>query len=407
MERREFLRCAAAGIGAAMIGGGFSRSLAAEPKLERRNERPGMVYVRFGRTNLAVSRIIHGSLHTNRDRIPVLAKLYEAGVNFYDTSHVYGGGKSEEALGEFFADAGRRRNVFVCTKMNLIPELKAGKGVYEKAMALAEGSLKRLRTDWVDIMMLHGCSTLIDWVENPEWLRAAEDLRKQGKIRFVGISEHAKPAEVLNRAAACGRYDCAMVAFSIVKGDWGSLARSDKQSMDPALKVAKEKDLGIVAMKAALKAEEIVANASDPNLKKKGYSPYQLCYRYVLGVPGVHAVTCGMSTTAHVTENLAVPAIEIAAGQWQGLRQAAAASGVCGFCGTCLETCPAGLAVQDILRFHGYLIHGHATAAREQYAALPPHQQFPACRDCGRCEAACPGRVAIRQKLRAAHAVLS
>jgi len=407
MERREFLRFAAAGIGAAVVGGGLSPTFAAEPGLERRNERPGMVYVRFGRTNLAVSRIVQGCLHINRDRIPVLAKLYDAGVNLYDTSHVYGGGKSEETLGEFFADAGRRKNVFICTKMNLIPQLKAGQGVYEKAMTMAGAALKRLRTDCVDIMMLHGCSTLIDWVENPDWLRAAEDLKKQGKIRFVGISEHSKPAEVVQRAAACGRYDCAMVAFSLVKAEWGGMARTDMPSMDPGLKAAREKDLGIVAIKAALKAEEMLAKTTDPKLKARGYSPYQLCYRYILGVPGVHAVTCGMSTLAHVAENLAVPAIELAAAEWQGVRQAAAASGVCGFCGTCLGVCPGGVAVQDILRFHGYASHGHVAAAREAYAALPPESQAPACRDCGRCEDLCPGRVPIRRQLRAAHAALA
>jgi len=407
MERREFLRCAAAGIGAAVVGGGLSRTLAAEPKLERRNERPGMAYVRLGRTHLAVSRIAHGSLNTNRDRLPVVAKLYEAGVNLYDTSQVYGGGRSEEALGEFFADAGRRQNVFLCTKMNLIPQLKEGKGVYAKAMDMAEGSLKRLRTDHVDIMMLHGCNTLLDWVTDAEWLRAAEDMRKQGKVRFIGISEHSKPAEVLIAAAASGRYDCVMVAFSIVKGEWGSLARSDTPSMGPALKAAKEKDLGIVAIKAALKAEDILAKATDPKLKAKGYSPYQLCYRYILGVPGVHAVACGMTTLTHVAENLRVPSIELAAAEWQGLRQAAAASGVCGFCGTCLGVCPAGLPVQDILRFHGYWTHGHVAAARQEYAALPPESQASACRDCGRCEALCPGRVPIRRQLRAAHAALA
>jgi hypothetical protein len=407
MERREFLRFAAAGIGAAAFGGGLSGALAAEPKLERRNERQGMAYVRLGRTNLAVSRIAHGSQHTTRDRIPVLAKLYEAGVNLYDCSHVYGNGKAEEAMGEFFADAGRRKNVFICTKMNLIPQLKAGQGVYEKAMTLAEASLKRLRTDWVDIMMLHGCNTLVEWVENPDWFRAAEDLKKQGKIRFVGISEHTKPAEVLQRAAACGRYDCAMVAFSLAKAEWSGMGRADMPSIDPGLKAAREKDLGIVAIKAALKAEEMLAKAADPKLKAKGYSPYQLCYRYILGVPGVHAVACGMTTLAHVAENIAVPAIELAAADRAGLRQAAAASGVCGFCGTCLDACPAGVAVQDILRFQGYFSHGHAAAAREAYAALPSAAQAPACRDCGRCEAACPGRVPIRRQLRAAHAVLA
>jgi predicted aldo/keto reductase-like oxidoreductase len=80
---------------------------------------------------------------------------------------------------------------------------------------------------------------------------------------------------------------------------------------------------------------------------------------------------------------------------------------VCGFCGTCLDACPGGVAIQDILRFHGYWTHGHRAAARAAYAALSPPQQVAACRDCGRCEAACPGRVRIRVRLRQAHAALA
>ena len=409
MDRREFLCRAAGSVGAAAATGALSRVFAAapEPAPERRNEQAGMRYARLGRTNLMVSRIVHGSQLTTKERIPVLARLYEGGVNFFDTSHVYGGGRSEEAMGEFFGRDARRKNVFLCTKMDLQGQLREGKGVYERAMAMTEAALRRLRTDHVDIMMMHGCNTLIDWVTDAEWLRAAEDLKKQGKTRFIGVSEHAKPAEVLQRAAASGRYDVAMVAFSLVKAEWPGLGRTDVPTMEPALQAARQRDMGIVAMKAALRAEEMVANASDPRLKKTGYSAHQLCYRFVLGVPGVHAVTCGMVNLTQVEENLAVPAIDLAAADVEHLRRVAAASRVCGFCGTCLDACPNGIAVQDILRFQGYWGHGHREAARAEYAALPPARQAPACGDCGRCEAACPARVPIRLRLREAHHALA
>lgn len=407
MQRREFLRGAAA-AGCLVAGSRLASGLTAKkPKLESRNERPAMNYARLGRTNLKVSRITHGGLHTNAQRIPILAKLYEGGVNLFDTSHVYGGGRSEQAFGEFFSKASRRKNVFLCTKMDIRMQLRAGKGVYKKAIERAESSLRRLGTDHVDIMMLHGCTTLVDYVDNAEWLRAAEDLKKQGKIRFIGISEHQKPAETLKLAAAGGRYDVAMVAFSLVKAKWGSLGRTDVKTIQPALAAARKADMGIIAMKTASRAEDMVAKVSEPKLKKKGFSPYQLCYRYVLDMPGVTTVVCGMSNMTHVTENLAVPGIKLAARDAAHLERVAAASGVCGFCGTCLDVCPNGLAVQDVLRLHGYHVHGYHALARAEYAALAPHCRADACRDCGSCEAACPGRVPIRRALAEAHHALA
>ena len=408
MQRRDFLRGAAA-AGCLSAAGRLTGAIEEKPKvpLDRRNERAGMKYARLGRTNLMVSRITHGSLHTNRQRIPLLARLYEAGVNLFDTAQNYGGGRSEQAFGEFFSQDGRRKNVFIATKIDIRAHLRASKGVYQKAMERAESSLRRLRTDYVDILMLHGCTTLIDYVNDPEWLRAVEDLKKQGKIRFVGFSEHQKPAEVLKLTAAGGRYDVAMVAFSLVKAKWGSLGRTDVKTIEPALHTARKADMGVMVIKAAARAEQIVAKVSDPKLKKKGFSPHQLCYRYVLDLPGVVTVTCGMINLNQVKENLAVPGIELTARQREHLARMAAASGVCGFCGTCLDVCPNGVAVQDILRLHGYYGHGHRAAARAGYAALPSGRRATACRGCGACEAACPGRVAIRRGLREAHRALA
>ena len=407
MERREFIRRAVVGLGAVAIGGRLSAAAPADPKVEHRHEVPPMSYVRFGRTNLAVSRLVHGSLHTTRERLPLLAALYDGGVNFFDTAWRYGGGRSEEAFGEFFGQAGRRDKVFLASKVDIRDQLKAGRGAYEEAVKQTETSLKRLRTDRLDMLMLHGCTTLIDWIDHPEWLRACDDLKRQGKVRFIGVSEHAKPAEVLQKMAASGRYDMAMIAFSVTRGEWGGLSRTDRKSIEPALEVARKADLGIVVMKAAMQADQIVGEAPDPRLKKSGYSAWQLCYRWVLDVPNVHAVVSGMTNMTHVEENLKVPGMSLASADRRALERLAARSSVCGFCGTCLDACERGVAVQDILRFHGYWRHGYREAARADYAALAAGERADACRDCGACESACPRRLPIRRLLREAHDALA
>jgi predicted aldo/keto reductase-like oxidoreductase len=80
----------------------------------------------------------------------------------------------------------------------------------------------------------------------------------------------------------------------------------------------------------------------------------------------------------------------------------------CRLCETCVPACPAGVRIPDILRYRMYhQNYGHCRDARELYAALAPAQQVPACTACGRCERACPNGLAIREKLQAAHVLLT
>jgi len=103
-------------------------------------------------------------------------------------------------------------------------------------------------------------------------------------------------------------------------------------------------------MKAAFRADEIAAKIKDPRFKKKGFSIHQLCYRYVLDVPPVATVVCGMTNMTHVEENLKVPSIEFAAADREALERWAASSRTCGFCGACQEACPHGILTQGSRR---------------------------------------------------------
>ena len=115
-------------------------------------------------------------------------------------------------------------------------------GVYvETIVRSLEGSLQRLKTDHVDLMMCpHGAASAAE-VQIPEIYEAFEKLRKQGKVRFLGVSAHNDPAGVLKAAMQTGVYSLAMVACNIL--NWPYVA--------PVVEEAYNRDFGVIAMKTA------------------------------------------------------------------------------------------------------------------------------------------------------------
>lgn len=153
-----------------------------------------MEYRNLGRSGLQVSVVGLGcnnfgrraDLETTR---AVVHKALDLGINLLDTADVYGGaGLSEEFLGQ--ALEGRRREVVLATKfanpMGEGPMNRGGSRRY--IMAAAEASLRRLKTDYIDLYQMHAPDpkTPIE-----ETLRALEDLVRQGKVRYIGHSNFA------------------------------------------------------------------------------------------------------------------------------------------------------------------------------------------------------------------------
>jgi aryl-alcohol dehydrogenase-like predicted oxidoreductase len=112
---------------------------------------------------------------------------------------------------------------------------------YDRIIASAEESLKRLGTDYLDLFMCpHGASKPEE-TQIPEMFEAMEKLRRDGKVRFFGLSAHTDSAGVLSAAVESGMYDAVMIAYNIVNGDF----------TDAAVRNAYEYDVGVIAMKAA------------------------------------------------------------------------------------------------------------------------------------------------------------
>ena len=147
-------------------------------------------------TDLVVTRLAYGNAMIGLDSnspdfiaqtVPVIWAAYEQGITFFDTADVYGQGKSELALGQVLKDIpGSRRRLVIQSKCS-IRESGVIDSSREHITSAVEGSLKRLGTDHLDILLLHWPDSLI---EPEEVGRAFDELHSAGKVRYFGVSNY-------------------------------------------------------------------------------------------------------------------------------------------------------------------------------------------------------------------------
>lgn len=156
-----------------------------------------MQYTKLGRTALEVSRLCLGTMNfglktSAQDSYVIMDAAHEVGINYFDTANVYGNrGGTEEIIGDFFAQGGGRRDrTIVATKAYMsMGEWPNQKGLSAWAIRHeCENSLRRLKTDHIDIFQMHHVDRSASWDEVWE---AMETLRSQGKIIYVGSSNFA------------------------------------------------------------------------------------------------------------------------------------------------------------------------------------------------------------------------
>jgi aryl-alcohol dehydrogenase-like predicted oxidoreductase len=159
-----------------------------------------MEYVKLGNTGMDVSRLclgcmsfgdpskwIHQWVLDEENSRPIIKKALELGINFFDIANVYSGGTSEEILGKALKDYANRDEIVIATKVHgKMHEGPNGAGLSRKAiMSEIDKSLKRLRTDYVDLYIIHR------WDYNTpieETMEALHDVVKAGKTRYIGAS---------------------------------------------------------------------------------------------------------------------------------------------------------------------------------------------------------------------------
>src|SRR5689334_5391041 len=163
-----------------------------------------MQYTKLGRTGLKVSRLCLGTMnfgpHTSEeDSYAIMDKALELGINFFDTADVYGWkkgeGVTEAIIGNWFAQGNRRRDkVVLATKVYADMDLDPGDVTMKRGLSAVkirracDASLRRLKTDYIDLYQMHHVARDAAWDE--VW-QAYETLVQQGKVVYAGSSNFA------------------------------------------------------------------------------------------------------------------------------------------------------------------------------------------------------------------------
>ncbi|WP_376100758.1 aldo/keto reductase (plasmid) [Roseomonas sp. CCTCC AB2023176] len=273
-----------------------------------------------GRIDLEASRaVVHAAL--------------DAGITLYDTADVYGErGGSENALGEILGP--RRRDIVLATKfgmpMDAAETLKGGSRRY--VIAAVEASLRRLRTDWIDLYQLHRPDPLTPIYET---LRALEDLTRAGKIRYAGCSN--LPAWQVVEATWTAR-DLGLAGFISCQDEVSLLVRKHEAELMPAMRAYGLGLLPYFPLASGLLTGKYKRNTtmpSDARLTKtqrlaeryltdrnwtvaerladfaeaRGHTLLELAFSWLLARPPVSSVIAGATKPEQVAAN-------VAAGGW-------------------------------------------------------------------------------------------
>ena len=312
--------------------------------------------IKLGRTGLMVSASSFGALPVQRVSMDEAKKLlrmaYDGGINYFDTANAYS--DSEEKIGEALSDV--RHNIIISTKS----------GASDKATLLKhiELSLRRMKTDYIDILQLHNPGTLPD-PEDPDSLYGGLlEAQKKGWIRFIGITNHRN--QLAWDAVLSGKYDTLQFPFSSI---------SDEKDIALA-ELARDHDMGFIAMKGL--AGGLITNA-------------RTTFAFMKQHPWVVPIW-GIQRESELQEFLELeknpPTYDEEMKQLIARDRAELAGNFCHGCGYC-QPCPVGILIQNAARMSLLLRRSpyQSWLTDEMNAEM---MKIENCLHCGACASRCP-----------------
>jgi predicted aldo/keto reductase-like oxidoreductase len=356
---------------------------------------------RLGRTNLQVSIVGFGgtwiSELTSSEAVGVVRRAFDLGINYFDTAKL--DGDSEEKIGCALQDV--RDQCIIATK--------TGSRTKKESLEDFKCSLKRLKTDKLDIIQLHGIDdekTLTKAMGADGSLQTCKEARKHGLVDFIGITGH-KP-RVLVKAVESGEFDTVLVPLNVVT----------RQALEDLLPAAKANDVGVIVMKPlSAKTSTLITCLYNPSLSlisdepelkvllgKNSNDMVENALRFVLSqdiatvIPGLKSIQ-EVETAAKTAE------------QYNGLTEEEKnhfrfnlGEDFCRDCGQCLP-CAQNINIAAILRFQTlYEVYGLKAWSKKLYNGLETN--VDKCTECGICEAKCPYKLSIATMLKKADSEL-
>lgn len=399
LTRRGFLRGASVGLAAGGLGlaGGCKYGtqlflLDDPPKTASR--KPDWASARvesyrpLGRTGFRMSDISFGS--AGLGDAGVARRGVERGITYFDTSPDYSRAGSEIALGQGIKGTPRDQ-LFIVSKFCSPDGHLASETPVPQVIEAVEASLRRLGTDYLDLCHIHACNS-IDRLMAPTIHEAFDRLKQAGKVRFLGVSSHTPDLEkVMAHAVDSGRFDVIMVAYNFK--NWPDLSHIFRR--------AHERGVGVVAMKT-LKGAQHTQLADFTPTERETFA--QAAFKWVLSNPDVSGLVVTMRAYEQIDEYLYAsgqPVTTVDVALLEKYDRLIAHEYCRPGCGDCLDACPYGVPVDDIMRYAMYAgAYGQEREAMRLYAGIDPARNASHCAGCSApCEASCGFGLRIRDKL--------
>jgi len=393
LTRRGFISRSLAGLAAAGVAGmAPSLALADEKAKQAAAGEAEILYRELGKTGIKMPIVSMGVMNANNPEL--IGASYDLGVRMFDTAARYQFGRNEQMVGEAVSALGIRDKVLIATK-EWRPAQREGMTATEardKFIKLTEGSLKRLNTDYADIVYIHSIGSAEE-LDQEGAFTAMEQLKKDGKVRATGVSTHESMADVINKVTEDKLCDVVLTSINVsMAGDTALLEAIDR---------AAAAGIGIVAMKTQAGGRRLPNQASLAQYDNATVN--QAMLKWVLRNESITTAIPGYTNFEHMQEDFAVArGLEFTEDEKRFLadNELQLGLGFCRQCRMCMATCPRGADVPALMRTHMYVAqYGNLCEARAALDEVPHGRGIEACRSCSACTATCSNSVDIGYRI--------
>jgi uncharacterized protein len=379
MDRRKFLKNSAlSAAGAAILTTVSSQSVGLDDDKK-------LICRTLGKTGLNLPVISMGVMRSDNPNL-VKAAL-KSGIKYLDSAHVYQGGPNEEMLGTLLK--GYQRDSFIISTKIKGDGLDKETGLYNKDYSVQgfiekfHTSLQRLQMEYVDILYMHSASRREAVLFEP-YMRAMEQLKKEGKARFLGISTHSNEPESILAVADSNFYDIVLTSVNFQQKHY--------KQVREAIGKAASKGIGIVGMKTLA--------GGFVDRERKIPVDAKAALKFVLQDENVHTTIPGFTTFDELETTMAIMQdIELRREEIEKLDLLKSQGSLyCDGCSKCIKQCLKKLPIPDIMRSYMYS-YGYNQQKDAQHLLYTLNLSGSPCGECPDCVIHCTMNFKIREKI--------
>lgn len=374
LNRRKFLRTSLVGSAGALLAPSvFANTKKKTDNLEATDKK--IIKRKLGNTGIELPIVSFGVMRADTTAL-VQAALKE-GIVHFDTAHGYQRGRNEEMLGEAFKGVPRDSFV-IATKLKT-----EGKNTTVKSfLSTLDISLERLKLDYVDILYVHNPS--VDEMMLPVVLEAVQTAKKLGKAKHVGVSTHNNEPKVIQAAIESKVYEVVLTSVNFKQDHYIEV----KHAIEKAAKAG----IGIVAMKT-------MAGGYLDRERKKPVN-FKAALKFVMQDENITTCIPGMTSFNELNMNASVNTdLEMTPQERADLTMMQSESGLyCQGCQHCVENCPKGLPIPDIMRSYMYT-YGYGDSLQAHNLLMSLNLPENPCGDCTACTAVCAKNFAVSERI--------